>query len=147
MASEHDLIKGDTMIEHIKDIAPLIAVIVATVAGWWTWRTSYLKALSDRVVHLESRLDQLATLNAALQLREASLTAENLTLAGKLEAAEKELELWTHRYEIKGERQKAHPGLQEDSEAKADDDLKARRRADRSDGSGLIAVPPGGMPK
>lgn len=135
------------MIEHIKDIAPLVAVIVAVVAGWWTWRTSYLKALSDRVVHLESRLDQLAALNAALQLREASLVAENLTLTSKLTTAQEQLELWTYRYEAKRERQESSPGLQEDSEAKAADDLKAMRRADRSDTSGLIAVPPGGMPK
>lgn len=144
MAELPDLHKeGGHMIESIKDIAPFVAVIVASIAGWWAWRTSLLKALSDRVVHLEGKVDALAAANGAAQMRVAELTAENITLRAECGAKSEQIDKWRTRYEARRERQLSNPGIAEDSEADALDDLAA----DKSDSSGLIAVPPGGMPK
>jgi hypothetical protein len=153
MASEHDLIKGDTMIEHIKEWAPFVGAPVAMIAGWWAWRTSYLKALSDRVTHLEGKLEALTVQAAAERLRVAELTAERIGLLAQLAAKGRELEearadgvKWRTRWEARRARQRQdsqRTGLEEDtSDGDALDDLAAD-----SSCSGLIHAPPGGMPK
>lgn len=131
-----------TLMQTIKDLAPYVAAVVAMIAGWWAWRTSYLKALADRVTHLEGKLDALNTAHAAERLRVAELTAEAITLRAALVIKDEEIAKWRTRWEARRERQITSPG-EEDSEADALDDLAA----DRSDSSGLIAVPPGGIPK
>jgi hypothetical protein len=143
MAELPDISRGDSMIEHIKEIAPFVAVIVASIAGWWAWRTSLLKALSERVAHLEGKLDAIAAAHGAAQMRVAELTAENITLRAACSDKDEQIDKWQARYKARRERQISNPGIAEDSEADALDDLAA----DRSDTSGLIAVPPGGMPK
>ena len=137
MASDQDLIsRGDKMIEHIKDLAPLVAVLVAAVAGWWAWRTSYLKALSDRVTHLESKLDALTTAAAAERLRVAELTAERIGLIAQLGAEDRELEdardqisKWRTRWQARRDRQRhdSSPSSPEEDTSDGDalDDLAA----------------------
>lgn len=158
MASEHDLIsRGDTMLDHIKEWAPFVGALVAMIAGWWAWRTSLLKALSDRLAAVESREDARIKEAALAQVRVAELTAELMVERGQRKLAEAreaheraEKIKWQTRWDERRERQRhdsqrpAGGGLAEDtSDADALDDLAA----DRSDTSGLIHVPPGGMPK
>lgn len=138
-------IKGGGMImDTLRELVPLVAVLVASVAGWWAWRTSLLKALSDRVVHLEGKVDAIAAAHGTAQMRVAELTAENITLRAECGAKSEEIDKWQARYQARRTRQiSSPPGIAEDSEADALDDLAA----EIADGSGLIAVPPGGMPK
>lgn len=154
MATEHDLIsRGDKMIEHIKEAAPFVAALVAMIAGWWAWRTSLLKALSDRLAAVEAREDARIKEAALAQLRVAELTAELMLERGARKTAEAAAAYWQDMWESRRARQRQDSqrpagqgeGLAEDtSDADA---LDAAAAADRSDTSGLIHVPPGGMPK
>ena len=137
-----DQTSGDFLLDGIGRIAPMVAVLVASVAGWWAWRTSLLKALSDRVVHLEKKVDEIAATRDAAATRVAELAAENITLTALLKERDRELLLWQYRYEGKRARQESNPGAAEDSEAEADDDLRAQQRVR---GEEPIAVPPGGL--
>lgn len=143
MAGAEIVVKEGGMIDELKAWAPFVGAVVAMIAGWWAWRTSYLKALSDRVTHLEGKLDVMATEHAAERLRVAELTSENITLRGALSererviaAKDEEIAKWRTRWEARRERQITNPGA-EDSEADALDDLAA----DRSDASGAHAHP------
>ena len=147
MATEHDLIsKGDRMVEHIKDIAPFVAALVAMIAGWWAWRTSYLKALSDRVAVLEARDEARAKEVGAAQARVAELTAELLIERERRGSAEAAADKWRTRWLARRERQHS-PAPVELEEDTSDGDALDDLAADTSDGSGLIHVPPGGIPK
>jgi hypothetical protein len=148
MANEHDLIsKGDNMIEHIKEVAPFVAALVAMIAGWWAWRTSYLKALSDRVAVLEARDEARAKEVGAAQARVAELTAELFIERERRGSAEASADKWRTRWQARRDRQRhdsSPTSLEEDtSDGDALDDLAA----DTSDASGLLRVPQGGIPK
>lgn len=142
------------MIDHIKEWAPFVGALAAMIAGWWAWRTSLLKALSDRLAAVESREDARIKEAALAQLRVAELTAELMLERGGRKAAEQSAAYWQDMWESRRARQRqdsqrpatpAGDGLAEDtSDADA---LDAAQAADRSDTSGLIHVPPGGMPK
>lgn len=130
--------EGGSMIELIKHLAPFVGVIVATVAGWWAWKTSYVKALSDRVTQLEGRFDAQTKEHGAALARIAELTAENLTLRAQLTDSREREAKWQARWAARRQRQTSNPGLEEDtSDADALDDYEA----DRSDGSGLRPLP------
>lgn len=120
----------------------MVAVLVASIAGWWAWRTSLLKALSERVVHLEKKVDEMAATRDAATARVAQLAAENITLAALLKERDRELLLWQYRYAGKRERQESNPGLEDDSGAEADDDLRAQQKVR---GEEPLAIPPGGL--
>lgn len=143
MAGADLVVKEGGMIEELKAWAPFVGAVVAMIAGWWAWRTSYLKALADRVTHLEGKLDVMATSHAAERMRVAELTSENITLRAAvaerdrtIAAKDEEIAKWRTRWEARRERQITNPG-EEDSEADALDDLAA----DRSDASGVRVRP------
>ena len=149
METGPDLSKGGTGMIAIKDFAPLIAALVAIGGGWWAWRTSYLRALADRVAVLEARDEARSREVGAAQLRVAELTAELTLERDRRKTAEGEASKWQARWHARRTRQRhdsLHPeggpgSLEEDtSDGDALDDHAA-------DSSGLHRIPPGGHAK
>ena len=140
MASGPELVdkEGAGMIEILKHAAPFVGVIVAAVAGWWAWKTSYVKALSDRVTQLEGRFDAQTKEHGAALARIAELTAENLTLRAQLTDSREREAKWQARWAARRQRQTSNPGLEEDT---SDADALDNYEADRSDTSGLRPLP------
>lgn len=125
MASEHST--GDFLLDALGRIAPMVAVLVASVAGWWAWRTSLLKMLSDRLAAVEAREETRIKEAALAQLRVGELTSELIMERSARRTAEAEATKWQLRYEARRERQTSNPGVIEDSEADALDDIAATR--------------------
>lgn len=133
----------------IKEIAPLIAALVAIGGGWWAWRTSYLRALADRVAVLEARDEARSREVGAAQLRVAELTAELTLERDRRKTAEGEASKWQARWHARRTRQRHDSQRPEGGPGSLEEDTSDGDALDdhAADSSGLHRIPPGGHAK